>query len=87
MGAGLGNIFYLLNRQYFAYALIAFSLAVPVAWYGMDKWLADFQFRITVGWEIFALSILSGLVIAFITVSYHGIKATMVNPAETLKYE
>lgn len=87
MGAELGNIFFLLNREYFMYALIAFSLAVPVAWYGMDKWLADFQFRITVGWGIFAVSILSGLVIAVLTVSYHGIKASLVNPAETLKYE
>jgi putative ABC transport system permease protein len=87
MGAELKNIFFLLNREYFIYALIAFSLAVPFSWYAMDQWLADFQFRITVGWEIFAVSILAGVVIAFITVSYHGIKASLVNPAETLKYE
>jgi putative ABC transport system permease protein len=87
MGAELGSIFYMLNKQYFLYALIAFSLAVPVSWYEMDKWLADFQFRITVGWEIFAVSILAGVVIAFVTVSYHGIKASLINPAESLKYE
>ncbi len=60
MGAQLVNIFYLLNREYFIYALIAFSLAVPFSWYAMDHWLEDFQFRITVGWEIFAVSILAG---------------------------
>ena len=87
MGAKLGQIFYLLNRAYFFYAVVAFLLAVPIAWYGMDKWLSGFQFRTAIGWEIFAVSILVGLVTAFITVSYHGIKAALVNPAETLKNE
>jgi len=39
------------------------------------------------GWEIFALSMLAGLVVSILTVSYHGFKAAAVNPAETLKYE
>jgi putative ABC transport system permease protein len=38
-------------------------------------------------WDLFAISILAGLGVALLTVSYHAIKAAMVNPAETLKYE
>lgn len=87
MGAELMNIFMLLNKQYIWLALIAFSLAAPASWYSMNKWLADFKFKITLGWELFAISMLVGLVIALLTVSYHAIKAALVNPAETLKYE
>jgi putative ABC transport system permease protein len=87
MGAELINIFMLLNKQYIWLALIAFVLAAPASWYIMSKWLADFQFKITVGWELFAASMLVGLFIALITVSYHAIKAALINPAETLKYE
>jgi putative ABC transport system permease protein len=87
MGAELINIFILLNRQYVWMAAIAFALATPFSWYLMDKWIRGFQFHITIGWEVFAISMAGGLVIALITVSYHGIKAALVNPAETLKYE
>ena len=88
MGAGLPNIFVLLNRQYIVFAGIAFVVAIPFSWYGMNKWwLADFQYRITVGWELFAISMLAGVMIAMITVSYHAIKTAMINPADTLKYE
>ena len=87
MGAELSNIFILLNRQYIWLASIAFILAAPASWYVMNKWLADFKFRITIGWELFAVSMFSGLLLALITVSYHAIRVALVNPAETLKYE
>jgi putative ABC transport system permease protein len=87
MGADLRNIFILLNRQYVLLSLIAFAMAAPASYYIMNKWLADFKFHITVGWELFAVSMVGGLLVALITVSYHAIKASLVNPAETLKYE
>jgi putative ABC transport system permease protein len=87
MGAKLSNIFVLLNRQYVVLALIAFVLAVPLSWYGMNRWLSSFKFAITIGWEIFAVSIIAGLAIALLTVSYHAIKAALINPADTLKHE
>lgn len=87
MGAELSNIFFLLNRQYVWLALIAFILAAPFSWYVMNRWLEEFQFRITLSWELFVVSALGGLLLALITVSYHAIKAALINPAETLKYE
>jgi len=87
MGAELSNIFVLLNRQYIWLSLMAYALAIPFSWYIMNKWLSDFQFKITMGWDLFMISVLVGLTIALLTVSYHTIKAAFINPAETLKYE
>jgi putative ABC transport system permease protein len=88
MGAELSNIFVLLNRQYIWLSLISFAIAAPLSWYVMTQWwLEDFQFKVTIGWELFAFSMLSGLLVALITVSYHAIRAALINPAETLKYE
>lgn len=88
MGAELSNIFVLLNRPFIFLALIAFVIAAPASWYVITElFLADFQFKITVGWELFAVSVLAGLALALVTVSYHAIKAALSNPAETLKYE
>ena len=87
MGAELINIFVLLNKQYVWLATLAFVIAAPASWYIMDQWLADFKFAITLSWELFALSMVGGLAIALLTVSYHAIKTALVNPADTLKYE
>jgi putative ABC transport system permease protein len=88
MGAELASIFILMNRQYIGLALIAFTLATPVAWYIMTRWwLADFQYQTEVGWELFALCMLGGLLLALLTVSYHAIKAALTNPATTLRHE
>lgn len=87
MGAKLTSIFVLLNRQYVLYAIIAFVLAIPLSWYAMNQWLESFEFAITIGWQLFAVSLLAGLFIALATVSYHAIKAALINPAETLKHE
>ncbi|HTH57605.1 MAG TPA: ABC transporter permease [Cyclobacteriaceae bacterium] len=88
MGAGLRSIFVLLNKQFVWLALIAFSLATPLSWYLMNNWwLKDFKYQVTIGWELFVGSMLCGLVVALLTVSYHAIKTALVNPADTLKYE
>lgn len=87
MGADIGNIIVLLNRQYVWLSLIAYAIAAPAAWYLMNKWMNEFKFHITIGWELFALSMATGLFVALATVSYHAVKAATVNPAETLKYE
>ncbi|HMJ67879.1 MAG TPA: ABC transporter permease [Cyclobacteriaceae bacterium] len=87
MGADIKSIFVLLNRQYVWLSLIAFALAMPFSWYVMDKWLNGFEFRIPMGWELFAASMAAGLMVALLTVSYHAVRVALVNPAETLKYE
>ncbi len=75
MGAELSSIFVLLNKQYIWLSLVAFMLAAPLSWYVMNKWLADFQFKIVIGWELFAVSMGVGLLVALLTVSYHALKA------------
>lgn len=87
IGADLIHIFVQLNRQYIWLTIIAFAFAIPAAWYSMNQWLASFTYHIEIGWEIFAVSLITGFLLAMFTVSYHAIKAALINPAETLKYE
>jgi putative ABC transport system permease protein len=87
MGAEVLNIMILLNKQYVGMSFFAFALAAPFSWYVMNHWIAMFQFKVRIGWEIFFLCAVAGVLIAMATVSYHTIKAALINPAETLKYE
>jgi putative ABC transport system permease protein len=87
LGAGLTSIFVLLNKQYAGLACIAFLVAAPFSWYVMAQWLRGFQYSIELTWSVFVISMVSGIAIALLTVTYHGIRAALINPAETLKYE
>jgi putative ABC transport system permease protein len=67
--------------------LIALVIAVPIAWFGMNKWLQDFAYRTDIAWWIFGLAGLLAVLIAFSTISYQSIKAAIANPVKSLRTE
>jgi ABC-type antimicrobial peptide transport system permease subunit len=87
LGASVGNIVYMFSREFTLLIAIAFVIATPVAWYFMDSWLQNFEFRIKIGIGVFALAIIASLVIAWITVGYKAIIAALANPVKSLRSE
>ena len=66
---------------------IAFVLAIPLAWFIMNRWLSGFGHRIDLHWWIFVLAGLIVALIAAVSVLYQSIKTARTNPAEALKKE
>ncbi len=87
LGATVSNITGLLSASFLKLVLIAFAIAVPISWYLMNKWLQAFAYRVTLNWWIFLLSAAATLLLAFITISYHTIRAAIANPVESLRSE
>jgi len=87
LGATVGNIIVLLNKDFLKLVLVGFIIAVPVAWYAMNQWLADFAYRIEIGAGIFVLAGSIAMVIALITVSWQSMKAAVANPVDSLRSE
>lgn len=87
LGASVPGIVSLLARDFIRLVLIAIVVAVPVAWYAMNKWLQDFAYKTNLDWTIFALSGLLAIVIAMITISFQSVKAALVNPVKSLKQQ
>lgn len=87
VGASVGNIVYLLSRDFVALVGWAFLVAAPLAWFFAHGWLNGFAYRIGSYWWIFALAGISALVIALATVSFQAIKAALVNPVQSLRSE
>lgn len=87
MGASVAGIVRLLSADFLKLVGLAFLIAVPLAWFVMDKWLQDFAYRITIGWWIFLGSGLTALVIAFATVGYQAIRAALTSPVKSLRSE
>ncbi len=87
LGATLQNIFRLLTDQFIKLVLISFVVAVPLSWYVMQKWLEDYEYKIKIGWEVFAVAGIVSVIIALLTVSYQSIRAALTNPANSLRTE
>ncbi|GAB3270251.1 ABC transporter permease [Larkinella harenae] len=87
LGASVGSIVGLFSREFAGLMLIAFVVAAPLAWYGMDKWLHEYAYHIQIGPSIFLLAILATFVLAALTISYQSLKAALVNPVKSLRSE
>jgi len=87
LGADLFNISLLLAKNFIVLIGIAFAISIPLAWIAAARWLNDFSYRITVPWWAFPLAGTAVVIVAFVTISFHAIRAGRMNPAESLKTE
>lgn len=87
LGASVVSITGLLTRDFLTLVGIAILIASPVAYYFIQRWLADFAYHIEIEWWMFALAGLAALGIAFFTVSFQSIKAAVANPVKSLRRE
>lgn len=87
LGASVTNVVLLLSKDFIKLVMIALVIAVPIAWYAMEKWLQDFAYRIDIGWWIFVLASFIAIGIAFLTISFQTIKAARANPVKSLRTE
>jgi len=87
LGASIAGIVAMLSKTFLKPVLIASVIAFPIAWWAMNKWLQDFEYRVTISWWVFAVAAFAALVIALITVSFQSIKAAVANPVKSLRTE
>jgi len=86
-GASVSGMVWLISKGFMQLAAVGLIIACPLAWYGMDKWLQNFAYRINIQWWMFVFTGVVALAIAFLTVSFQVIKAARANPIDSLRYE
>ncbi|MBX2897408.1 MAG: ABC transporter permease [Cyclobacteriaceae bacterium] len=87
LGASLLQIWSMLSRSFVVLILLSSIAAVPLAYYLMSQWLANYQYHTEISWLTVCLSVVGSLLITIATVSYQTIKAAMVNPVRSLRSE
>jgi putative ABC transport system permease protein len=87
LGASFKGIYGMLTQKFIYMILGSLVLASPIAYYLLNNWLKDYEYKIDIGWQSFALAGVLAAVMAIGTVSYHAIKSASINPANTLKGE
>jgi putative ABC transport system permease protein len=87
MGASVPQIVGMMSKEFVKLVLVAFVIAIPVAWYAMDKWLQGFEYKVTMNILLFVYAGLGAVAIALLTISYESLKAANSDPARILRNE
>jgi len=87
LGASLKQLNVLLCKEFLLLVGVAFVIAAPLAYYGLNNWLQDFAFKTNLSWWIFALSGFGMVLIALIIMSARTISTAMKNPVNSLRTE
>ncbi|MEQ9378251.1 MAG: ABC transporter permease [Imperialibacter sp.] len=86
-GAAPRHIVGLLMKDLAVYVSVAFLVAAPLTWLGMDQWLQIFSYRITLSvWQLLPGGVLVA-VIAALVITYQAVAAALRNPIHALRDE
>ncbi|MEO6550891.1 MAG: FtsX-like permease family protein [Ferruginibacter sp.] len=87
LGASISSVAMLVTKEFIRPVLLAIVIATPIAWFIMNKWLQDFDYRINIQWTIFLAAGFIAVFIAIATVMSQAIKAAVANPVKSLRTE
>ena len=87
LGASVPQLMYLLTKDFALLVIMALLVASPLAYYAMQRWLADFAYRIAIQPYVFLMAGGIALLIALLTVSWQSAKAALANPVDSLRSE
>lgn len=87
LGASVLNVWKLLSKDFVVLVFISFLIASPIAWYFMNGWLQNYEYRTTISWWVFVVTCSAALLITLLTVSFQAIKAALANPVKSLRTE
>ena len=87
MGSTSREVLLLMLRTFSIPMLISFVIAMPLAWYIMRDWLANFSYRIALSPWIFAAAGFTCFIISMLTVIFQSWRAASENPINNIKTE
>ncbi len=87
LGASAMRLVNMLSKDFLKLVFIAFIIAIPIAWFGMNKWLQEFAFHVEIQWWVYLAAGFTVLFIALSTVSFQSIRASLASPVKSLRAE
>jgi putative ABC transport system permease protein len=87
LGASVMDILILLNWNITRMVILAFLLSIPIAYYGIDRWLDNFAYRTSISWYVFVQAGIITILVAWATISYQSIKISLKNPVDSIRDE
>jgi putative ABC transport system permease protein len=87
IGASVAQIISLLSKDFLKVIILAFIISVPVAWYGVNRWLESFAYRTSLSWWVFVSGGCIMFLVALIVLVSKTFIAASANPVNHLRSE
>ncbi len=87
LGAKVYQIIVLLCSDFGRPILVAFLIALPLAWHGAEWWLSNFAYRIDLEWTMVAAVFAITVAVSITAVVVQSARAALANPVKGLKRE
>ena len=87
LGADIKQVFTLLTMDIFKLIIISFIIVIPLMYWGIGEWLQSYANQMEIGMELFVIPFILAIVITFLTIGMHVLRAALANPVEALRYE
>ncbi len=87
VGADVSDMISMFIKEYLWLGLIACIIAIPFAWYVINKWLQGYANHIGIAWWLALCIVVAVLSIVVVTILKQIFKAANENPAEVVKSE
>ena len=87
LGASMGQLWYLLSKDFVILVLVSCVVASPVAWYFLHGWLQKYDYRISIGVDVFLEAGMIALLITVVTVGWQAVRGALANPTKSLRAE
>jgi putative ABC transport system permease protein len=87
LGASIGNVSFLLIKEFVILLGVASVIAWPITWYFLNDWMKEFIYRASIGVEPFVLATAIAGFIVIATTGFRAVKAALANPVNSLRDE
>ncbi len=87
LGATLQQLFSLMSKDFLKLLCWALLIALPVAGFAMNKWLASYAYHVSLSWWMFLIPAVVVLLLALVVISKEIIKTALANPVTSLRSE
>lgn len=87
IGASTTNLMILLSQDFIRTVLIAIVIGLPITYFIVKNWLANYAVRIELSWWLFVAPALLVLVLVLISIGSKTIATALMNPVKSLRSE
>ncbi len=87
LGASVARIVHQLTGQFLIPVVFSVVIALPLGYYLMSHWLAQFAYKMSISWVFFLVSAIISVGVAYFTITFHSLKTATSNPIESIKNE
>jgi putative ABC transport system permease protein len=87
VGASTSTIVQIMSKEFVILVALGSLVGLPLSWYAMNTWLSRFAYKINITPDVFLISIVACVMIAFGSVLFNALRAAHTNPVDSLRSE